>query len=69
LRGGAMMAEMNARLENPALFGIVVGVLYFSFRVAVAHSSPAAALVSAFYIAAFAVLVRLVMNRMRAVRK
>jgi hypothetical protein len=64
-----MIAEVNARLENPTLFGILVGVLYLAFRVVVQHASPADALVNALYIAAIAVVFRLVANRMKAARK
>ena len=64
-----MMAAINARLENPTLFGVAVGVLYFLFRVLVQHASPAEVLVNALYIAAIAVIVRLVVNRRRGIRK
>jgi hypothetical protein len=64
-----MMDVINARLENPTLFGVVVGGLYFLFRVLVLHSSPADALVNSLYIAAIAVIVRIFMNRRNGVRK
>ena len=64
-----MMDVINARLENPTLFGVVVGGLYFLFRVLIEHSAPADALVNALYIAAIAVIVRIFMNRRRGVRK
>jgi hypothetical protein len=63
------MAQVNARLENPTVFGVAVGALYFLFRVLIEHSSPAAALVNALWIAAIAVVVRLVMNRFAGARK
>ena len=64
-----MIAAINARLENPTVFGAVIGVLYFLYRVLVERSAPAQVLVNALYIAAIAVLVRIVMNRWRAARK
>jgi hypothetical protein len=63
------MTQINARLENPVLFGVAVGALYLLFRVAVMHSSAAGALVNALYIAAIALLVRSFMNRAKAARK
>jgi hypothetical protein len=64
-----MMDQVNARLENPTLFGVVVGALYLVFRVVVQHSPAADALVNALYIAAIAVVFRIVFNRMKAARK
>jgi hypothetical protein len=63
------MTQINARLENPVLFGVAVGALYLLFRVVVMHSSAAGALVNALYIAAIALLVRSFMNRAKAARK
>ncbi len=63
------MTDVNARLENPIVFGLLVGALYLLFRVAVMHSSVADALVNALYIAAIALLVRAFMNRAKAARK
>ncbi len=63
------MTDVNARLENPIVFGLLVGALYLLFRVAVMHSSGADALVNALYIAAIALLVRAFMNRAKAARK
>jgi hypothetical protein len=64
-----VIAAINARIENPTVFGAVIGVVYFLYRVLIERSSPAQVLVNALYIAAIAVLVRIVMNRWRAARK
>ncbi len=63
------MSGIFVALENPVVFGLAAGAVYFVFRTSFQHDVAAEALVSALNVGAVMVIVRLLLNRFTGVRK